>query len=657
MIARMEKLFLVAPKGYADDILRDLQQAGVVQIDRLRSEQLGQFQLDAQQQAKLQGWEAVASSADHALRLLGCEGDAVAAPFTGDLAEAEALVSRNAHLASVCVEEREALTDEQAWIKRYGPVVNVLAALIQGLDERPRLTALAFLVAGQEALAALEAELTAVLGNRYALAARPAGGVLAATILLLKADADEARGILGRQGVAELPRVPHDAGVTLGALASRMETRSRQVPQELAAVEDRLRRLATEAEGPLKGLWNRARDEAARFRTLSEAAAGRYGFALFGWVPERLKDRVIAVLHSHEERAFYTFESADAGAEAARVPVLLDNPGWAKPFEAMISFLHTPRYDSWDPTAIIAFLFPLWFGMIVGDIGYGLVFAALAVYLSGYVRKCRTLRIEFFKLRLSPKALGQTVRIMLPMIGWTLLWGVVYGEFFGDLLLVLGIFAESPEAGLIPILIRRTETASTANPLILVSIGFGVIQVLHGFYIKARLSRRQSRQRHFWEGSGYFGGVLALILFAYAFMKKDYSPWVLAPMIGGVALFVAGMIQAKTPLMIAELPSQGGHILSYIRIYAVGLASAILAGLSTDIGFSFYHLMGPAGMVLGIFIGLVIGLLVHGLLLILLTVSHVLQPIRLIWVEFFTKFDFYSLSGRPYRPFRSICTT
>ena len=104
--------------------------------------------------------------------------------------------------------------------------------------------------------------------------------------------------------------------------------------------------------------------------------------------------------------------------------------------------------------------------------------------------------------------------------------------------------------------------------------------------------------------------------------------------------------------MIAELPTQGGHILSYIRIYAVGLASAILANLATDVGFALFHTGGIAGVVVGVLIGVALGLLIHTILLILLTVSHVLQPIRLIWVEFFTKFDFYTLSGKPYRPFK-----
>jgi V/A-type H+-transporting ATPase subunit I len=654
MIAQMEKLFMVAPKRWASDILLDLQQAGVVQIDRLRSDRLGEFRLDAEQKARLHGWDSVATSSDHTLRLLGLERDAAVPLFSDDLAVAESLVSLYEDRASALVEERESLKEEKVWIDRYGPVVTLSAELVQGLDESPWLTALTFLLDGEEALASLNQELSTALDGRFELAARQVGDNLAVVIIVLKRDADAARGVLGHHGVAELPRAPGYTGIGIGAMALRFQERTAQVPQELAAVEDRLQGLVAEAGGVLKGLWNRARDESARLRTLTEAASGRYGFALFGWVPSILKDRVVEAMRQYDGRAFYTFETAEAPSEAARVPVMLENPGWAKPFEALISFLNTPRYDSWDPTSLIAFLFPLWFGMIVGDVGYGLVFAILAAYLSTFVRKCKCLTIDFFKLRLSPEALAQTVRIMVPMIGWTMLWGVLYGEFFGDLLLEIGIFADSPEAGYIPILIRRTETATTANPLILLSIGFGAIQVLHGFYLKARLSRRQRQRRHFWEGSGYFGGVIALILFAYAFMAKDYRPWVIGPMIGGIVLFLTGMVLAKTPLMLAELPTQGGHILSYIRIYAVGLASAILAGLSTDIGFALYRLMGDVGIILGILVGLVMGILIHGLLLVLLTVSHVLQPIRLIWVEFFTKFDFYTLSGRPYRPFRSI---
>ena len=380
--------------------------------------------------------------------------------------------------------------------------------------------------------------------------------------------------------------------------------------------------------------------------------SGRYGFALCGWVPVSLKPRVAEVLDHLDDQVLYTFEPAQEHHEPERIPVMLENPAWVRPFEALISFLHTPRYDSWDPTWVTATLFPFWVGMVVGDLGYGLVFAGLAWYLYTFVRSNQPLRLDLFKIRLAPDRVAQMVRIMTPIIVWTVLWGLVYGECFGNLFQRLGIFGTKTHPGLIPTLIPRTETAATATMLILVSIGFGVFQVLYGFFLKVRLSRRHGDRRHFWEGIGYFGGVAALVLFSYGFMTGAFPLWLLILTLGGLALFVAGMVLAKMPLMIAELPTQGGHILSFIRLYAVGLASAILANLATDLGFTLYHQWGAAGIVAGVLIGILVGLLIHAFLLVLLTLGHVLQPIRLIWVEFFTKFDFYTLAGKPYRPFK-----
>ncbi|MEJ2040547.1 MAG: V-type ATPase 116kDa subunit family protein, partial [Desulfosarcinaceae bacterium] len=340
--------------------------------------------------------------------------------------------------------------------------------------------------------------------------------------------------------------------------------------------------------------------------------------------------------------------------EAEHVPVMLENPGWVRPFESLIRFLNTPRYDSWDPSWVVAAFFPLWFGMIVGDIGYGLVFAAAAWYLQGYIRRGRALSVDFFKLRLSPQALTQVVQVLWPMILWTLVWGFFYGEFFGSLLEHAGFFGTGGHSGLIPVLIPRTDTARTASPLILVSIAFGIFQVLYGFYLKARRTHRSGERKHFWEAGGYFGGVSALVLFSWSFMTGDYSPWLMIPTIAGAAVFMAGTLLARMPMMLAELPTQAGHILSYIRIYAVGLASAILADLATNMGFALYHQLGVAGLVIGVLVGLMLSLVIHALLVVLLTVGHVLQPIRLIWVEFFTKFDFYTVSGRPFRPFSTI---
>jgi V/A-type H+-transporting ATPase subunit I len=650
----MEKLLIVGPKRLAPTILLDLQRAGVVQIDPLRTKEIRDFRLSNEQEDLLRRWEEVSISADHALRLLGLEPDSSVKQFDGELDDAEAAVSSWERQAEVLVQKEQSLRDELDLIEQYREVVEALAEAARGLDASPRLEVLPFLVTGREELGRLARELGSALNGRFLLAQRPVGGRVAALVVVLKRDAEEARLVLSHQGLAELPRPGDYTGMRLKGMASCLAERFRLVPEELGATEEELRRLKEEEGSGLRGLWNRAKNESGRFRALKEAASGRYGFALFGWVPVRLKGRVEETMRRFHNQTIYIFEPVDDRGEAERIPVMLENPGWVRPFESLISFLNTPRYDSWDPTWVVALFFPLWFGMIVGDIGYAMVFALVAAYLSVLIRRGRTLTVDFFKLRLSPVAMTQVLRVVSPMIAWTVIWGFLYGEFFGDLFQRVGIFGTIQHPGLVPVLIPRTDTAVTANGLILVSIGFGVYQVLYGFYLKALRTRRQGEKKHFWEASGYFGGVTALVLFAYAFMAESFPWWLVVLVTAGAALFLTGMIRGRTPLMIAELPTQGGHILSYIRIYAVGLASAILANLTTDMGFSLYHLLGIAGLVIGALAGLLMGLVVHAVLIALLTVGHVLQPIRLIWVEFFTKFDFYTLSGRPYRPFTSV---
>jgi V/A-type H+-transporting ATPase subunit I len=653
LIAPMEKLFLVGPRTLASEIVLRLQQIGVVQIDTLRSDEIGEYQLSSEEKGRLRRWDEVALSADHSLRLLGLEPDPSVEPIQGELDEVESVILPLERRAAALVERRDQLEEELDLIDRYHEVVTLLAEMAQGLDKSKRLAVLPFLLEKGEEISPLEKELASIFEDRFILSKRSVNGRLAVVLVLLKREVEKARGVLSRLGLSELPRTGKYAEMDLRTMASLLASRLQAAPEGLTSTEQELDRLGDEAAETVKRVHCRARNEVTRVRVLNEMVSGRYGFGLFGWVPVRLEDKLRQVMAVFERRILFTLEPAEH-RELGGVPVLLENPVWIKPFESLISFLNTPRYDSWDPTWVVAVFFPLWFGMIVGDIGYGIVFAALYGYLTRYVRRNQPLVLDFFKLRIPPAGVAQVMAVLKPMIAWTFVWGFLYGEFFGNFFQRLGIFGTAQQPGLIPILIPRTDTVDTANGLILVSIGFGVYQVLHGFYLKALRTHRWGEKKHFWEASGYFSGVAALVLFSYAFMTGTYRLWIIIPVALGAAVFLAGMIMARMPLMLAELPTQGGHILSYIRIYAVGLASAILANLTTDIGFSLYHLLGVAGLFVAVAVGALMALLIHAVLLVLLTVSHVLQPIRLIWVEFFTKFDFYTVSGRPYRPFRLI---
>jgi V/A-type H+-transporting ATPase subunit I len=335
--------------------------------------------------------------------------------------------------------------------------------------------------------------------------------------------------------------------------------------------------------------------------------------------------------------------------------VTLKNPAWAKPFELLHGFLNTPKYGSYDPTTMVAMFFPLFFGMVVGDMGIGLLFGLAAWWLGNLARQKKNLVIGFLGANLGPDVVGSLSKVLWWMTFWAMVFGFIYGEFFGTFLEKLHIFydpnhVEEHGRGLIPILVNRLDFAKTSIFLMLTSIAFGVFQVLYAFSIRMQQGLKHGHMSHFWEGLGYLSSSVALIVGAYAYLSKTSSPVLTAIIVIGLVLFVFSVIRSGIPLMAAEFLGKGGQILSYIRIYAVGVAGALLASLANQIGFGMAERWGIPGAILGFIVGLVVMLLIIAIT----TLGHVLQPIRLLWIEFGTNFGFYDESGRPYRPFRSV---
>ena len=649
MIAPMEKLVVAGPRRLARELLAELQRAGVVHLDPLRPEELEAYALSDEEREQLKGWERIAASAEQAAKLLGLSLEP-AKPLAGSQTEVAQTVEPIAQKASVLATERDRLLEELEFLRLYRGAVEALAELVDGLDQSRWLRVLPVLLEKEDLIRALDEALAESLADRYVLAAKPVGDEYVAAVVVLKPDADTARAAMGRLGLAEFRLPGSYAGLSLAEAKLKMAERARLAPAELESVEEALRSLLKNAREKLMAAWTRARDEIERIRRLEALARGRFSFGLFGWVPVSKKPRVEEALERLRERVVYAFEPVDEHQEADRVPVTLENPAWVKPFEVLVTFLNVPKYGTWDPSWVLAAFFPLWFGMIVGDIGYAMLFWLLARFLAGYARRGEPLVLDLFGMKLSPSVLENAVRILKPMVFWTVVFGILYGEFFGNFLEHLGIFyVPGHGEGLFRILIPRT-LGTTAGMLILVSILFGVFMVLFGLAVRAWLGLRHHHSRHFWEAVGYIGGLIGLIVLAYTFLTGASGSIFNLVVYAGFAVLVLGAVLARMPLMIAELPTQGGHMLSYVRIYAVGVTGAIMANLSTDLGFA---LAGKLGLI-GVLLGLVVGLAVHGLVLALTTIGHLLQPVRLIWVEFFTKFGFYDESGRPYRPFTSV---
>jgi len=647
----MEKLVLAGPKGRARELLQALQQAGVVHLETLRAEALSEYKLSPEEREEQRRWEAVAAGAEHVLALLGREVEP-ARPFPDGLEAAEkALAPLQAHAEGLS-RQRQELEEELSLAEAYLEPLEKLSGMAHGLDQSPFFRPLPFLLSAKE-LPLVEEGLRKALEDRFLLAVEPYGKGLAGLLLVHRKDQEAAKAALSRLGLAELRLPGAYADLPLSQAARRLKERAEAAPRELSEVRQALYRLAQEAHSTLQSLWTRAKDEVARLKALEELASGRFGFGLLGYVPVKAKPRVEEALSRHKESVVYAFEPVDEHHERDRVPVALDNPPWARPFELLVSFLNTPKYGSFDPTPVVPVFFPFWFGMIVGDIGYALLFYLVGRWLSGYVKRNEPLVIDLFALRLKPPVIGKLVYILKWMVFWTVVWGVVYGEFFGTFLEHLGVFGTPEHPGLIPILIPRIDTAKTANLLILLSVAFGVVMVFWGLALRAYLGLKHRHMAHFWEGVGYLGGLVGILALAASYLGNLQAGGLSALMYLGFGVFLLSILMSRIWLMLPEIFTQAGHILSHIRIYAVGAAGGILAGLLTDVGFAMAERLG----LLGVLLGLLVAGVLHLLILLLTTLGHMLQPIRLIWVEFFTKFGFYEENGRPYRPFRSVRET
>jgi V/A-type H+-transporting ATPase subunit I len=212
-----------------------------------------------------------------------------------------------------------------------------------------------------------------------------------------------------------------------------------------------------------------------------------------------------------------------------------------------------------------------------------------------------------------------------------MLFGLLYGEALGSLghhlgLPALWFYRGGPEA---------------LGTLLLLAVGIGVTHVLLGLVLGMRHARRLRHPRTLIERAGAFfllGGLAAVAATAVDLLPGQVRTPALV--VAAVAFVMA--ISARGPMGLLtgplELLGSFGHVLSYLRLAAVGLASVYLAGVANDLAVS-------VPLLLGVFVAA----LLHLLNLALAAFSPMVQSLRLHYVEFFS--GFYEGGGRAFKPF------
>jgi len=313
-------------------------------------------------------------------------------------------------------------------------------------------------------------------------------------------------------------------------------------------------------------------------------------------------------------------------------PTLLDNPDPWSGGQDLVSFYQTPGYFGWDPSPIVFFSFAFFFAMIMSDAGYAALFAVI--------------------LGVKWRSLGKTEtdarfrRLAFTVISTSLVWGVLTGEYFGysfpkqsvpdrlkiinmedfDAMMHLSIFV-----GVFHIALANGIKAYQRRGKLkaLSSLGWLVI-VLSGFIIWTGSTLHISGMQQ----TGYgllIVGCLCLLLFSSDRMVHKPIDW-LWRLLDGIRT-------------LTEITSLFGNVLSYLRLFALGMASVSLALTFNQLADQVYHAVPGAGLLLSLLI-LVAG---HTLNLLLCLLSGVVHGLRLNFIEFYN----WSVSDEGY-PFKAF---
>lgn len=335
-------------------------------------------------------------------------------------------------------------------------------------------------------------------------------------------------------------------------------------------------------------------------------------FSLSGWIPE---DSLLTT-----EEALKTKFGKDVllkcrlpgKDEWKDVPTSLKNRPFFAPFEVFLKLLRPPSYIGFDPTTAVAVFFPFFSGIMIGDIGYGVIIFLLSLGLK----------------RAKRPVLRDVGSILLIISLWSVLWGAVWGEFFGDIGHRLFYLR--------PLWLERSEGVL---PVMIFTVALGAAHVVLGLLIGIWQGIK-NRHAHVWmEKSGNL--IILGSLFGFLFLLMSEFPRGLFSIpvsflvIGLVLLVAGGGIGG-----VIEALGSIGNIVSYVRIAAIGLSSAILALVASK----FLDVFGLS--ILGVFLALMI----HLLNFVLAVAGSGLHSARLHYVEFFGKF--YSDGGKNYTPFQ-----
>lgn len=380
-----------------------------------------------------------------------------------------------------------------------------------------------------------------------------------------------------------------------------------------------------------------------------EDIAGGAVKLMVGWTLKEKADGVVDYLE--KEHIFYELEDP---AFDDNVPIQIKNDKFSSLFEPILRMYSLPNYHDIDPLPFFAPFFMLFFGLCMGDMGYGLLILAASI------------AIIFAK-----PDLAKYGKLGALLGGMTCICGFITGTFFGiDLATVDWEFIKPMQ----PYFINDSMKDSFFgySPMMVISVIIGLIQVLLGMTLAGC---KAVKNYGFVYGVGKFSWVVALLsatlLFGFPLFGVEWSHPVQYVFYALIALSALGIFFLNNPNAYKKDSALGkalgvgsnigggiwatygmstgllGDLLSYIRLFALGLTGGVLGSVFNQLAME----MSPDVPVVHELVMLIILLFGHGINFGLCMISSFVHPMRLTFVEYFKNADFEG-NGKEYNPFQ-----